>query len=290
MLYLAPSRGFLDTLHLRSHSHAQLRNFCRRHCRLPAMRNVVRSTARVAPFLSTVFAAQRRPLRILGRPSSSSSSSPPPQSYRATAPSAESTSWERGARLVKSSAETGGRYAKEVLDAAGNNPAMHLKTIEDELRGTMGKALGKQGDKILRACACMDEERERHGALIQELEAAELTLDDQWAEGSGDTAAAAAAAKIREKVLESAILHNEHRSRAMQGRWELKVHRQAVGFLVDNHNTVDKYFPIGGALPVVVSGDAKGDGEEGSDDGAGKAATARFGTQLDWWQKIGRWK
>jgi hypothetical protein len=151
------------------------------------------------------------------------------------------------------------------------DPGLHLKTIEDELRGTMGKALGKQGEKILRFVRAMAKERQRYDELLEK----------------GDTEI------FSRDVKKTAERYNELRKEAMKARWELLVHRQAVGFIVDNHNTVARHFPIGGPLPLRIDKDESGvDGRNGEDgrNGRVEAKKEKFGTQTDWWQRIGRWR
>ena len=179
-----------------------------------------------------------------------------------------STSWERGAKLVKNTDKS-----NEYLDTIRQttDPGLHLKTIEDELRGTMGKALGKQGEKILRFVRAMAQERLRYDELLEK-----------------------GATEINPKGLkETAERYNELRKEAMKARWELLVHRQAVGFIVDNHNTVARHFPIGGPLPLSMDEDESGDDEKSEKDGRNgkvEAKKEKFGTQTDWWQRIGRWR
>lgn len=155
----------------------------------------------------------------------------------------------------------------EVVD-----PALQIKTIEDELCGAIGKALGRQGEKVLLAIREMKDERAewmRH-------------VDNQ----------------SHEEALRSALRHNEARKRALKVRWELLVHRQAVGFTVDNHSVIHRTFPVGEALPTKI--------EEimamvPLDDGgsiqtySGQPSTVKqpekvWGDQLSWWERIGRWK
>jgi hypothetical protein len=46
-----------------------------------------------------------------------------------------------------------------------HDPSLHVKTIEDELKGTIGKALGRQGEKVLMYARRMHAERERYEEL-----------------------------------------------------------------------------------------------------------------------------
>lgn len=138
-----------------------------------------------------------------------------------------------------------------------HDPSLHLKTIEDELKSTIGKALGRQGEKVLQAVRDMNAEFERYQ------QATDVRL-----------------------IKESVQRYNDHRARALQARWELLVHRQAAGFIVDNHSTVMRHFPIPQALPE--------NGHDGTD--ARESSTPRTeeprtnSGQLDWWRRVGRWK
>lgn len=127
------------------------------------------------------------------------------------------STWERGAKLVKDTDVINpylDRVRSEVVD-----PALQIKTIEDELCAAIGKALGKQGEKVKFAIHEMNDARARYLECIH--------------------------AQAYEGALESAHHHNDARKRAIKARWELLVHRQAVGFTVDNHSVVHKTFPIG---------------------------------------------
>jgi ribosome-binding ATPase YchF (GTP1/OBG family) len=168
-------------------------------------------------------------------------------------------SWERSARAVKNTDKTN-KYLEHIRQE--HDPALHIKTLEDELRGTMGKALGKQGRKVLRNIEAMKRQADKyqhliaHGGSIQE---------------------------IRECVQ----LHNQFRKDAHHARWELMVQRQAVGFLVNNQKYVHSMYPIDEALPMPNEEEGtmveKEHKEIDSND-------AKFGNQLDWWQRVGRWR
>jgi hypothetical protein len=176
--------------------------------------------------------------------------------YRAQAPGPKLKSWESGARLVKNiSVEN--QYLEHIREV--HDPSQHLKTIEDELRGTIGKALGKQGQKILSAVRLMEQEYQNYQQLIE-------------------TGASSS------KIVAAAKQHNKHRKQAIQARWELMVHRQAVGFVVGNHQFVQEKFPIGEELPEEMEGGSEGESEEEA------VPRKQFSDQLEWWQKIGRWR
>ena len=172
-------------------------------------------------------------------------------------PPTTSKSWERGAKLVKDT-DKSNQYLEHIR--ATHDPAVHVKTIEEELRGTIGKALGKQGEKILGFLRKMARDREAYDDLVE----------------SGAPA---------EEVRACAGRYNESREQAWKARWELIVHRQAVGFIVDNHSTVQKMFPIDEPLLVDEENAAQREVPRDGEDGPKK-----FGDQLDWWQRVGRWR
>ena len=132
-------------------------------------------------------------------------------------------SWERGARLVKDT-RVENTYLEHIR--ASHDPSLHVKTIEDELKGTIGKALGKQGDKVKTYLKAMDQARQQYELLLRDHE-----ITDQ-------------------KVVETAKKYNAYRKSCLHARWELLVHRQAVGFTVGNHKHVVETFPIGDPLPI----------------------------------------
>ena len=140
-------------------------------------------------------------------------------------PQSTTKSWERSAKLVKNSDVTNPyleRIRSETVD-----PALQLKTIEDELCGAIGKALGRQGEKIGFALSEMEKEFQRYEEFLR--------------------------FRAWEEALMCAHRHNEARKRAIKARWELLVHRQAVGFTVNNHSVVHKTFPIREALPETIA-------------------------------------
>ncbi|EJK49992.1 hypothetical protein THAOC_31078 [Thalassiosira oceanica] len=206
-----------------------------------------------------------RPLRLISRlPESarflSTKSGASSGSKSASKPPA---TWERSAKMVKNTDVTNPyleRVRSEVVD-----PALQLKTIEDELCGAIGKALGRQGDKILFAIREMQQELDLHERLSRE---------GQLKKADG-----------------VAARYNKARSRAIEARWELLVHRQAVGFTVDNHSVVHSMFPIGDRLPEDASALETDDAKSTSDNSKDTPSTNKEWTdQLDWWQRIGRWR
>lgn len=154
------------------------------------------------------------------------------------------------------------RVRSEVVD-----PGLQIKTIEDELCGAIGRALGRQGEKVQSAVRDMTEARTRYLECLE--------------------------ARAYEGALESAHRHNDARKRAIEARWELLVHRQAVGFTVDNHSVVHTTFPIGEALPVnmdeMTALISKGDSKI-VDTLPEQSPKKVWGDQLSWWQRVGRWK
>ncbi len=177
------------------------------------------------------------------------------------------TPWERGAKIVKDTDVSSPyleRVRSEVVD-----PALHIKTIEDELCGAIGKALGRQGAKVLFA---IDQMKEAHAQYLECIRA-----------------------QCYDKAVRYAHLHNDARKRAIQARWELLVHRQAVGFTVDNHSVVHKTFPITGALPTIMEDISSSGGrcEEAMqvNNSIEQHCTKKaWGDQLSWWESVGRWK
>lgn len=118
-------------------------------------------------------------------------------------------SWESGAQMVKNP-KVKNEYLEHIRDI--HDPSMHIKTIEDELKGTIGKALGKQAQKIVAAMRQMNEEYIRYKALLEDEEKGyDMTSPE---------------------VVEFTKKYNFYRNQALHCRWELIVHRQAVGFIV----------------------------------------------------------
>lgn len=179
--------------------------------------------------------------------------------YSAKAPSRQLKSWESGAKLVQNTTVEN-KYLEHIREV--HDPSQHLKTIEDELKGTIGKALGKQAQKIQMYAKLMDEERQKYDKLMEQ-ESTDF-----------------------HKLNEHAKTHNQWRKDCLHARWELIVHRQAVGFTVGNHKFVMEKFPVGDELPV---DDALGDSENAKPK-KNTSNPKKFTDQLDWWSRIGRWK
>lgn len=190
-------------------------------------------------------------------------------SYSAKAPGPLTKSWERGAKLVQNTTVEN-KYLEHIREV--HDPSQHLKTIEDELKGTIGQALGKQGRKILMYARLMDQERTKYEDLL-------LGKGNDGHDTNNNN-------NTNNSVLrESAITHNEYREECLKARWELMVHRQAAGFVVGNHKIVQEKYPIGDALPMAEAGEIS---EEGGSQEVTKPK--QFTDQLDWWDRIGRWK
>lgn len=175
-------------------------------------------------------------------------------------------SWERGAKLVKNT-DVSNNYLEHIRDT--HDPALHVKTLEDEIRGTMGKALGKQGEKVLYYMRLMAEERQKH--------------DDLLRDGIADSPS-------HPHVCECAKRHNEFREYAEKARWELIVHRQAVGFIVNNHRFVMEKFPISDALPVHEGDEDSYRQQLESMEKKQQQQNQKHTGQLGWWERIGRWR
>lgn len=191
--------------------------------------------------------------------------------YSARGPSQQLASWESGARRIRNTTVES-KYLEHLREV--HDPAAHVKTIEDELKGAIGKALGKQGQKILMYTRLMDQERRKHEEFLERLDG----------EGGAD------AECLEKELRECATAHNEYRKECLHARWELIVHRQAVGFIVGNHKYVQDRFPVADELPVTPSNDDDdGDGSSNETQKA-KEAPKKFTDQLDWWSRIGRWK
>lgn len=193
--------------------------------------------------------------------SSSSSNGSGSSSYSAKGPSQQLKSWESGAKLVQNTTVEN-KYLELIRDV--HDPSQHLKTIEDELKGTIGQALGKQGQKILMYARLMDQERKKYEDL----------LSANHLENETDS----------ELLQESAIAHNNYRKECIQAQWELMVQRQAAGFIVGNHQSVREKYPIGDALPVAEKHDGSNKNQQQNN------KPKKFTDQLDWWASIGRWK
>lgn len=203
-----------------------------------------------------------------------------------TSSTRHSTVWERGAVAVKNTTNSGSNHGAEnrYLETirATHDPALHLKTVEDELKGTIGRALGKQGDKILRALQQMDVELQRYQELMAQQQ---HTMKNKSSRVKITTTAGASHDNNHPDLLATVARYNEHRQAALTARWELIVHRQAVGFIVNNHSYVTEQYPIPDAITIPTASSSTTD-----ETSAPKGEKMFSKNQLDWWQREGRWK
>lgn len=208
--------------------------------------------------------------------SSSTSSSNRSSNHRTVrGPTEQLKSWQSGARLVKNT-KVENQYLDHIRDM--HDPSLHLKTIEDELKGTIGKALGKQGEKVLLYARLMHQERQKYDEMVLEKQKNDNQQQQQQQ------------LQIDRELQKVARQHNQHRKDCLHARWELIVHRQAVGFIVGNHKYVTEKFPIAEALPEGSNEEDAGGDDATEQEQPPRAKRKKFGDQLDWWQQIGRWR
>jgi hypothetical protein len=218
------------------------------------------------------------------------------------------TPWQRGAVQVKNT-----DLRNPYLDAIRrtHDPIQHIRTVEEELKGTIGRALGKQGDKILLAVQCMEEQWHEYERLLS------LRLEHHQGRGvtaTGSTSNSSTMTMLQDRNEDELLLHetvrryNHYRDQALTARWELTVHRQAAGCIVGNHQYVMQAYPIGAELDVTTTAGHPQQpaisGTSNNSDATTAAAAVvqppvppppqqkkkRFTDQLEWWQTIGRWK
>jgi hypothetical protein len=199
--------------------------------------------------------------------------------------------------LVKNTNKTN-RYLEHIRDT--HDPSLHLKTLEDELKGTISKALGNQGDKVLQLVNKMNQERVKYEEFLVRFSAQQqhhhhkqqeqLPLDNQELYST------------KLSLYKSVQNHNQLRKQALNARWELLVHRQAVGFITNNYKFVHENFPIPEILMLPGNEDDwkpfESDEEMGMEQSkisrrerrSNESVIRNFGDQLDWWERIGRWR
>mmetsp|Transcript_30676 Transcript_30676/g.47439 ORF Transcript_30676/g.47439 Transcript_30676/m.47439 type:complete len:238 (-) Transcript_30676:108-821(-) len=215
------------------------------------------SVAPLRASLGTTSRISKNARNACNRPLSTSAASSP------VGVSSRTTSWERSASLVKNT-DTKGDYVEHIRNI--HDPSQHIKTLEEEIMGAMGQALGKQDVKVAAAIHAMEKELNLYTSLVNEdADGKKLAITN-----------------------ESARRYNNLRENAKKLRWELLVHRQAIGFTVQNHKVVHDMYPIGDSLSVIEAGEStllSGETVKGTGDGK-----KVFGDQLDWWENIGRWK
>jgi hypothetical protein len=132
----------------------------------------------------------------------------------------------------------------------------------------------------------MEKELEKYNDLVQQQQRQQTV---NHSDGMG------ADAVLLEDI---AAKYNELREHALKSRWELTVHRQAAGFIVNNYKDVAEHHPIGAKLtvdkPVQVDSSVTSvaglDGSTVEGTAAQNPEEKKFGDQLDWWQEIGRWR
>lgn len=188
-------------------------------------------------------------------------------------PSTPTHSWQRAAKLVKNT-DVSNQYLEHIRQVHAD-PSLQLKTIEDELKGTIGKALGKQGAKIIQFLVQMEKEQAKYTELLS----SSLSSSSNESENQLDR-------ETLKELRKCAIRHNECRKLAEKARWELIVHRQAVGFIVSNHKICTETFPIGDPLPLREIDEEENESQENIKNNEKK----KFTDQLDWWERIGRWR
>jgi hypothetical protein len=100
--------------------------------------------------------------------------------------------WERMAVAVKLVDQDTSSYIETIR--ATHDPALHIKTVEEELKGTIGKALGRQGEKVLHAMRLMEQELKNYESLLKRYSADHRHLE----------------------ITQSANTYNEYRKQALQ--------------------------------------------------------------------------
>ncbi|KAL7571200.1 hypothetical protein ACA910_008861 [Epithemia clementina (nom. ined.)] len=189
-------------------------------------------------------------------------------------PNNNRTPWERKAAQVKKTDVTN-PYLELIRET--HDPSMQIKTLEEELKGTIGKALGKQGQKVLYA--------------LQRLQAALREYENLLQQHNN--------VPNHPAVVQSAQQYNQLRQEAIKARWELMVHRQAVGLIVNNHKYVAQHYPIGDVIPIpdvnnseTTNGQTEESGSSNNRSGGSDPQKPKkvFGDQLSWWQNVGSWR
>jgi hypothetical protein len=203
--------------------------------------------------------------------------------------SSSSKSWERGAARVKDPLhkEQQNPYLREIR--ATHDPSLHLKSLEGELKGSTGQALGRQGRKVTTALRSMQDELRRYEELLKHVQNEGRHAIQGGKAASQDTKNPHMS-QYRHQLQQSAKSFNELRQQAIQARWELLVHRQAVGFTVNNHSLVMETYPIPEALPTEFDKLAVATEEGNNVASVPQPQPKQWTDQLDWWQRVGRWR
>jgi hypothetical protein len=135
-------------------------------------------------------------------------------SYLAKAPSKAEPAWTRLANKLKNQ-----EVPPHLADSVKNKVASvedHVSHLEEELREEMAKALGKTGRTCVYLFSLLK-------AADAECDSADLTLEQ------------------RKEAIET---YNEIRRSAEQARYELVIHRQAIGLTWRNQAIVEAEFPL----------------------------------------------
>jgi hypothetical protein len=148
-------------------------------------------------------------------------------------PAKPTKSWERSAKLVKN-IDKSNAYLEHIRES--HDPSMQLKTLEDELKQTMGKALGKQGEKINNALLLVAEEGRKIETILSSFSIEKLCINDDDVLLMDE--------ETKKDVYLAVERYNHYIKDAEKARWELLVHRQAIGFITQNHRYLNEKFPI----------------------------------------------
>ena len=205
------------------------------------------------------------------------------KSFTVNMPSTTTESWERGAKVVQNT-DTTNQYLEQIRES--HDPSLHLKTLEDELKGTMGKALGKQGDKILNLLKKMNDEKLKYDRIISSLFLKESDTRIECHDVKKISSV------VKKEIYLQVQEHNRRREEAVHARWELLVQRQAIGFITDNNRFVHAKFPIPERLEIPdIIGERDADGLlKLTRKDTKEPVKPVFGDQLDWWERVGRWR
>jgi hypothetical protein len=225
-------------------------------------------------------------------------------------PTAPQSVWERTARKVQDTNQDRHNVYMEAIRATHDYPAAwQVQTIEDELKATIGQALGRQGRKLLTALQGMQREWQHYQELCRAIETTSSTAVTSSSGSSSfarKTVPSTNTSCANQTTTESNNNHvlwnqlhasveryNALRQSALKARWELMVQRQAAGFLVHNHAYVTQQYPIPAALPL-PSHPSNGTNNNNNTPLWAAApppeAPPPAQTALDWWQRVGRWK
>lgn len=101
--------------------------------------------------------------------------------------------------------------------------------------------------------------------------------------------------KSKQDVVSIIKRHNQYFKDAEKARWELIVHRQAIGFITQNHRFVHDKFPIPDIIELPQSLDKYADSPATFSTPKRKldlkeSVVRNHGDKLDWWENIGRWR